>query len=51
MFTLKKLKKSRGYEAQIPEMGVSVNHTFNVFRVFSICHTSPSITILAYFYE
>ena len=37
-------KKSRGYGAQISEMGVNVNHAFNVFGEFSMCHTSPPIT-------
>ena len=37
-------KKLRGYAAQILETGVTVNHAFNVFGEFSMCHTSPPIT-------
>ena len=44
ILTLKNMKKSRGYGAQISETGVSVNHTFNAFGEFSMCHTSLPIT-------
>ena len=49
-------KKTGGYWAQISEIGVFVNHTYNVFGEFSMYQTLTSIsnyylTISAYFFS
>ena len=56
IFCLKKLKKIRRLRAQISEMRVFVNHTFNVLGEFSMCQTLTSIstyylTISAHFFS
>ena len=41
VYSLLKMKK-KGYRARIFETGVSVNHAFNIFEEFKMCHILSS---------